>query len=398
MSGARYRYRAANTAGVLVEGEIDAVSEEGAIDILRQRSLWATDVWPREAPRKRRVRRNVPAGALATTTRVIATLLASGVSLDSALRYASTQSPAEPLRAAFSAVRLDVRNGRAFSDALSAHAVFPPLFSALAATGEETGSLAAALTRLAEHFERTDELRSRLQSALLYPLLLGGAALVGMTVIMLVVVPRFAVLLEQTGSAPPVSTRMLMTLSRSLTAGWPIILLLALGGFLWWRQWYANPQHKRRFHAQRLSWPIIGNFERALSAARYTRTLALTLPSGVSLLAAMQLSRITVDNFALRDQLEAAEAQVRAGSALASATQSSLPPLASELLSAGEAAGALPELAARAAEALDAETQRALTRAITLVEPMMILLFGSLIGFVALGLLQAIYGINASTL
>lgn len=398
MTATRYRYRAANATGALVEGEIDAASEQGAIDVLRQRSLWATDVWPREVPRKARVRRDVPAGALATTTRVIATLLASGVSLDSALRYASTQSPAEPLRAAFATVRNDVRNGRAFSDALRVHHLFPPLFSALAATGEETGSLDTALARLAEHFERTDELRSRLQSALLYPLLLASAAFIGVAVIMLVVVPRFAVLLEQTGSAPPVSTRILMTLSRSVTAGWPIILLLTAAAFLWWRQWYANPQHQRQFHATRLTWPILGNFERVLSAARYTRTLALTLPSGVSLLAAMQLSRMTVQNVALRDQLEAAEAQVRAGHALASATESALPPLASELLAAGEAAGALPELAARAADALDAETQRALSRAITLVEPTMILLFGAVIGFVALGLLQAIYGINASTL
>lgn len=398
MSAMRFGYRAADASGALQEGEIDADSEQGAIDLLRRRALWVTELWPKQSATRVKSVKGVPPGALATVIRAMSTLLASSVPLEDALSYAATQSPSEELREAFSAVRADVRNGRSLADAFRAHKLFPPLFAALAATGESTGTLDGALARLAEHLERTDELKARIRAALLYPALLGGAAIVGVTVIMFVVIPRFSVLLEQAGGQLPWSTRMLVAISRAFTTGWPVLLMLAVAGVVAWRAWITREGSELRWHYARLNWPVVGELERQMGAARYTRTLALALPSGVDLLSAMQLARGTVANAALRTQLGESEAQVRDGKTLASATANTLPPLAVQLLHAGEASGALGALSARAADALDAEVQRQLSRAVTLIEPILILGFGSLIGFVALGLLQAIYGVNASTL
>ncbi|MEP6832747.1 MAG: type II secretion system F family protein [Gemmatimonas sp.] len=397
-AGVRFGYRAANAAGALEEGEVDATSEQDAVDTLRRRALWATEVWPKQSPRKIKRSRGTPAGALARDTRTFATLLTSGVPLEQALNYVAQHSLAAELRDGFSAVRTRVQSGVALSDALRLERVFPAMFPALAATGEATGTLDASLSRLADHLERADELRARLRAALLYPALLGVAAIVGVSVIMLVVVPRFAVLLQQAGGKLPLSTRLLMAVRNTFTVGWPAMLALAIGGALGWRQWIARPASRRQFHGARLRWPLVGDYERALAAARYTRTLAMALPSGVDLLAAMKLARGTVENLALAHQLEESEAAVRNGAALAASVANVLPPLAVQLLGAGEASGALAALSGRAADALEAETQRELANAVTLIEPILILGFGGLIGFVALGLLQAIYGINASTL
>ena len=395
---ARFGYRAANASGQVEEGEVDATSEQDAVDSLRRRSLWVTDVWPKNEARKIKRTRGTPAGTLSRDTRTLATLLMSSVPLEQALEYVALHSSANELREAFAAVRTRVHNGVALSDALRAERAFPALFGALAATGEATGTLDASLSRLADHLERADALRDRLRAALLYPALLGVAAIVGVSVIMLVVVPRFAVLLQQAGGKLPLSTRLLMAVSDTFTHGWPVMLALAITGVLGWRQWIARPNSRRQFHASRLHWPLLGDYERAMAAARYTRTLALALPSGVELLAAMRLARGTVENFAIVHQLEAAETAVRNGASLSASVANALPPLAVQLIAAGEASGALAALSSRAADALDAETQRELSNAVTLIEPILILGFGGLIGFVALGLLQAIYGINASTL
>ncbi|MDQ6612948.1 MAG: type II secretion system F family protein, partial [Gemmatimonadota bacterium] len=357
MADGRFGYRAANAAGAMVEGEIDAASEQGAVDALRRRALWVTEVWPQQAAAAARVSRALPSGALAVVTRALSTLLASGVPLDKALSYAATQSPAGQLRDAFTAVRADVRNGRALSDSFRAHEVFPSLFAALAATGEATGTLDSSLARLAEYLERRDELRARMQAALLYPSLLGGAAIVGVTVIMLVVVPRFSVLLQQMGGSLPLSTRLLMGFSTAVTRGWPLVLTVVLGVTLYARYWLGVSGNRARWHARRLHWPVSGNLERLIAGARYTRTLALALPSGVDMLAAMRLSRGAVENLALHAQLEGAEHRVREGATLATSVERALPPLAVQLLGAGEASGALAPLAARAADALDAEVQ-----------------------------------------
>ena len=153
----RYGYRAANASGAIEEGEIDASSEENAVDVLRRRSLWATEVWPKQRLRKIKRSRGTPNGTLSRDTRTLATLLASSVPLEQALNYVAMHSLAMELRSAFSAVRTRVQYGVALSDA--------------------TGTLDASLSRLADHLERADELRDRLRAALLYPALLGIAAI-----------------------------------------------------------------------------------------------------------------------------------------------------------------------------------------------------------------------------
>ena len=409
-SRARWQYRAANAEGVAVSGEIDALSERDAIDTLRRRSLWVVELVPlagsaREAggaaPRRaeflERLRQSDDRD-LAVVVRSVATLTGAGVPLFRALSYAVQEATGQRLRDAFGAVRDAVARGDSLSVAVGRHAVFPPMFAPLIAAGEASGTLDASLTLLADDLERRQALRSTVTSALVYPSILGAASLIGVVVILAVVVPRFGALIADSGGQLPVSTRALMMLSSLLVRGWWVWLLLAIGGALAVRYLWRDPAARRRIDASRLGWPVIGRLERTQAAASYTGTLAIGLRSGVSLLGSMALARGVVANAELAASLRDAEDRVRGGERVASAVSGLLPPLAERLLDAGEVSGDLAGLAARAAEAANGELQRAVALAVTLIEPVMILGFGGVVGFVALALLQAIYGLNATTM
>ncbi len=423
----RWRYAAADAAGTVVRGEIDATSEREAVDALRRRMLWVTslasvsrmsgttpsnvkqssDTGALGAPPGEtrgglrfslRSRRTTSARDLAVVTRAMATLVAAGVPLERALGYASAQAPDERSRRSFTAVRDAVRNGQPFSAAVGADTLFPRWFAPTLAAGEASGTLDASLLLLADHLERSDAVRSRLRSALTYPAVLGIASIVGVVVIMLVVVPRFADLIADNGGTLPLSTRLLIGLSSALARSWWLLLIAGALAVLAWRRTMADPTQQQRWHAALLRWPVVGPLERTRGGAAYTGTLSVALQSGVGLLKAMQLARQVVSNRQLQQDLEGAEQRVRDGGGLSVALDGILPPLAVRLLDAGEIGGDLAMLASRAAQTADADVQRALTQAVTLVEPALILGFGGLVGFVALALLQAIYGINAGSL
>jgi general secretion pathway protein F len=409
-SRARWQYRAANAEGVAVRGEIDALSERDAIDTLRRRSLWVVELLPltgaarevgdvgtRRAGVLERFRGSDDRD-LAIVVRSVATLTGAGVPLYRALSYAAQEATGQQLRDAFGAVRDAVARGDSLSVAVGRHAVFPPLFAPLIAAGEASGTLDASLTLLADHLERRQALRSTVSSALVYPSILGAASIIGVVVILAVVVPRFGALIADSGGQLPMSTRALITLSNVMVKGWWVWLGLVIGAALGARYLWRDPSARRRIDASRLGWPVIGRLERTQAAAAYTGTLAISLRSGVTLLGAMALARGVVGNAQLAVSLRDAEDRVRGGERVSTAVSGLLPPLAERLLDAGEVSGDLAGLAARAAEAANSELQRAVALAVTLIEPVMILGFGGVVGFVALALLQAIYGLNATTM
>ncbi|MEO7521504.1 MAG: type II secretion system F family protein [Gemmatimonas sp.] len=439
----RWRYHAADASGTDVSGEIAAATERDAVDALRRRSLWVTTLEPVIAAR-RDVRSDVATGApnaatcaatnttartsaanivlpvpraglslrtslpwlyrgaimseLAVLVRAMATLLSAGVPLDRVLAYASGPATGEELRRAFTTVRERVRAGDSLSAAVTRDPIFPGLFAPTVSAGESSGTLDASLAALADHLERSEAIRAKLRAALLYPALLGVASVLGLAIILLVVVPRFAALIADAGGTLPWSTRALIGVSGLLERGWWAVLVGAGVGAALLPRWLAEPRNRARWDAWRLAWPIVGRLERSRAAAVYTGVLALALKAGVPLLSTMRLARGVVPNRALAASLEAAEDRVRAGGGIASALDGVLPPLSVRLLDAGEASGDLAGMAARAADAADSETQRVVSGAVALVEPLLILFFGALVGFVALALLQAIYGLNARTL
>lgn len=413
----KWAYRAADASGRESRGDVVASSAADAAAQLQGRALWVielapigtsaslgTDITgladrsPETVPAALRARWQRWSGgddeSLGVLTRSMATLLAAGIPVDRALDFAAS-GDATVWRTVFAEVRGSVRSGIPLSDALHAHPRLPTFFGSSVAAAEATGALAATFERLASTLERAARVRARVRTALVYPVVLGISSIVGTLVILLVVVPRFATLLSDTGGSLPLSTRLLVGLSSALSAGGWLLLPLLAFGVAWWQRAQRDPEQRVTWDARRLRWPVLGEFERQRDTARYLDTLALGLSSGVSLLRAMALSRATVRNTALSAALVPAEAHVRDGGGLAVALRDVLPPIASRLLEAGEAGGELSSLARRAADAAEESAERQLGRVVALIEPIMILGFGGVVAFVALALLQAIYGLNA---
>lgn len=430
-----WRYRAADAAGREVEGDVRAATAAEALAQLREQSLWVIELQPvgtaTTAPAdpsaagpgwQARVTAAVGTRwahwsgqdmeALAVLTRVVATLLAAGVPAERALDFASRESgerregnddgaagvASRTWREAFAAVQQRVRNGVPMSEAMAQESGLPPEFAPSVAAAEASGTLSHTFQRLAEVLERRAHVAARVRGALVYPLVLAMSSTVGTLVMLLVVVPRFATLLSDTGQALPFSTRVLLALSVFLTRGGWLVFPALLIGMAAFQRRLRDPERRLAWDARRLTWPVLGTFERQRDAARYLGTLALALDAGVSLLRGMSLARGTVHNRAYAARLMPAEARVRDGAALSEALTGALPPLAQQLLQAGESGGALATLATRAADAADEAAERQLGRLVALIEPAMILGFGGVVALVAIALLQAIYGLNVGAL
>jgi type II secretory pathway component PulF len=216
----------------------------------------------------------------------------------------------------------------------------------------------------------------------------------GVIVLLGFVIPRFATILEDVGGSLPATTRMLMMASAVVTGGWWAWLLLGTVAAYAIPTALANPAYRRRWHSVRLDLPWIGDLERKYVTARFARTLGLVLRSGIPVLPALKIARTAAGNMIIQEGLERASGAVSEGIALAPALTGTLPPLAVQMIAVGEESGHLEDLCLRVADSYDSEVRRTLRTTVALIEPAMILLFGSLVGFVALAMLQAIYGIN----
>jgi type II secretory pathway component PulF len=294
-------------------------------------------------------------------------------------------------------VRRSVQGGASLADALGYHPrYFSPLVVAMVEAGEASGALEIVFQQIADHLEESAELRSQIQTALLYPALMAVVASLGVAVLLLFVVPRFSAMLEEVGGTLPLTTRMLVAGSGLLTGwGWLWLALLAAAVF-GVRQAFMDPEVRRRWHGARLGWPWVGELERRYATARFARTLGLLLKSGVAIVPALKIARSSVSNEKFRAGIERAAQGVAQGSALAPVLSGTLPPLALQMIAVGEESGRLEDLCLRVANTYDGEVRRVLRALVAMIEPAMILIFGALVGFVALAMLQAIYSINTS--
>jgi type II secretory pathway component PulF len=384
--------------GDLVDGIVQATTQQEAIEELRRRALVpvtlsAGDQTPAAGGRWRVSR----ADALATAVRTLAALVSGGASLERALRFAATQGGHPDVAATLDGVRTDVLAGQSLASAFrSRTALFGTLAPALVRAGEESGTLDSALGRLADHLEAARELRARLQGALLYPALLGVIAGLGVLVLLGFVVPRFVAMLDAAGAALPLSTRILVGTSAWVTRfGIAAVVAVALAAIvIRWR--LRDPDVRMRWHALRLRVPLAGRLELEAWTGRFARTLGVLLDGGTPLLTALRISRDGIPNESLGRRLDQAISRVERGERLAAALDGILPAIAVQLLAIGEESASLGAAAARVADTLELGVQRSLRQAVGLLEPALIVAFGGLVGFIALAMLQAIYSINAS--
>jgi general secretion pathway protein F len=395
-----FRYRASTDAGEIVEGVLRATSRDAALRELRRQQLWPVAVDPVVTRTAVSIRLGVTSAArrrgVAGWVRTVATLIEAGAPLDRALGVAHGQATHPDVVRGAQAIRTAVQGGSSLTEAMRQQPVlFEPLHVGVVRAGEAAGALDTALTTLAGYLDDDLALRAQLTSALIYPALMATVATLGMLVLLLFVVPRFSALLADLGGAMPASTQALIVIGAVVTRGWWIFALVAAVAVIGTRRALAVPDTRLRWHARRLTLPVIGTLERAMATARFTRALGLMLSGGLPLMPALRLARSGVTNHAIAADLERVAGEVARGQPLGPALAGVLSPMAVQLLAVGEESGKLDILCLRAAAQHDEEVRGTLRTLASLLEPALILLFGAIVGFVALAMLQAIYAVNA---
>jgi len=281
---------------------------------------------------------------------------------------------------------------------MSAHpGLFPPFYLGLVRAGERSADLPAAFTRLAAQLERDEDVRSRLTSAAIYPVLLAVVGTVAILILMLFVLPRFAAVLEGAGARLPRSTRLLLTISSAGRAHWPLLiapLAIVPPAVVWLR----TEDGARVWAKAQLTLPVVGAFRRVVLAARFARLTSVLLASGTPVLGALDNAAASLADPVASEALVKVRARVREGARLSTALQEMtlFPALFTQLVALGEETGQMHEFLRKAADLFDQRSERALSRIVVLAEPVMIVVLAIIVGSVALSMLQAIYGVNAS--
>lgn len=398
---ADYDYLALDTGGRERRGSVAAASVEDARARLDKRRFYVVRIEP-TAPGTARATPLLSFGALARRklsgkqltlfTRQLATL-ALVTPLEEALRTIARQSEADAPRVVLDTVHAGVLEGRRLSDAMGREPKsFPPLYRAMVSAGESAGTLPQILERLAELLERQAAIRSKVTTALAYPIVLALVALFVVMALMIFVVPRVVEQFDTVGQALPLLTRVVIGISNLLANYWWALLLgLALIGLIAW-QALRDPATRLRFDAALLRLPLLGRLIRDLHAARMARTLSTMVAGRLPLLEGLILTTATIHNRALARASDEIVEAVRTGGSLSAAMRrvAVFPPLLVYLAASGESSGQLDLMLGKAADYLEREFDGFTATALSLLEPAIIVVMGGVVAAIVLSILLPI--------
>jgi len=401
---AEYAYKAATMEGKVVEGKMEA-SDQGAVSLrLQEMSLIPirvgaaakSSVLSREIPwpwKRRRVRRK----DLLVFTHELHTLVRSGIPLDRSLAVLAKLAESPVLGEVIQDVLRKVKEGKSFSEALGEHpGAFPKIYVNMVHAGEVGGVLEEILGRLTTFLETSENLRSYVVSALIYPALLSVVAVGSITVMTMFVVPRFSAVFKDMGVPLPLPMVILQGLSDLLNGYWWLLLgsLLLVGFYL--KRFHENPEGRLKWDRWLLRIPLWGPVVRKIEVARFSRTLGTLLHSGVPLLQGMNIVREILSNQGIATTIEPIRNGIKKGEGIAQPMKQSgvFPPLAMHLIEVGEESGKLDTMLIQVAEVYDVEVRNAIKNLIAFFEPALILAMGLIIGTIVVSMMMAIFSIN----
>ncbi len=397
-----YKYRAKKGPDEILEGTVDAQTEKEAIDKISHLGYLPVNLEEQGQVVEAVVSVNkykikVRSRDITIFSRQLASLLRSGVPILDALNIISRQTESGNLKIILHQIHDSVKDGTNFSYSLSQYnKVFSSLYIAMIRAGEDTGKLPEVLLRISEHQGKQEEMLSRLRMALAYPLLMLFVG-IGTVIFMLTfVMPRLTGLFINMGQELPMPTRILISLSNNLRSGgfWIIAALVFVFAIIK-RQLNTKPG-RFAFSVFKLHLPFFGNFILKAELARFSRTLELLLKNGISILKAIDVAIPVLDNEVLKDHLRQCYMELEHGGSLGNSLKKSniFPMFMSNLIGVGEASGNLDDALGEVASAYERDTDETMRTLSSLLEPVMILVMGLIVGFVVMAMLLPIFEIN----
>lgn len=396
-----FEFTALDTDGRTRKGVLEGDTPRHVRQQLRERGLTPLNV---EETRQREARKGIRAGGrgisatdLAVLTRQLATLTGAGLPLDECLHAVASQTEKPAIKSKLLAVRSRINEGHSLAEALGDFpAVFPELYRATVAAGEQTGHLEVVLSRLADYTENRQQLIQSISQALIYPAVLTFTALAVVSLLLGYVVPQVVQVFADIGQALPWLTRALIAVSGFVRSfGAPILVLLIAAGF-GWRHMLRNEAIRRRYHEFLLRLPLIKKLVRGVNTARFTRTFSILTASGVPVLEGMHISANVMGNLPMREAVVEAASRVREGSSLQLALEQSscFPPLVLHLIGSGETSGKLEEMLERASLNQERELENRISILMKIFEPALILVMGAVVLTIVLAILLPIFDLN----
>lgn len=399
-----YRYKAVAPNGESQEGEMEGLAQVAVVERLQGMGLIPIRVEEAVAGTERVEtglalfrKKRISQDEVAAFTREIATLLRAGLPLDRSLEILVGLSPNERVRQLLAQVREDVRGGAALSAAMEAQSgVFSRFYLNMIRAGEAGGALDVVLQRLSEFMERSKELRETVKSALIYPAILVGVAVLSVAVLLVWVVPQFSQMFEESGKALPLPTQVVIAAGDTVQHYWWAMILGAIGIYSWFSRQLQQPESRYKWDKRFLALPLLGDLVGKLEVARFSRTLGTLIGNGVTLLTALSIVKETLSNTVMSEGLGVVAAQLKEGKGLGGPLMETglFPQLAVHMVMVGEETGKLQEMLIRIADVYDREVQNAVKRMLALMEPALILGLGLVIGGIIMSVLVAILSVN----
>jgi type IV pilus assembly protein PilC len=387
-----YEYTAKNAAtGQILKGSFEAATRDDLLGHLRKNRLVLVTM--REAQKEIRI--NLPGSGIGTRdvvifTRQFATMINSGLPLVQSLNILAQQTENPKLKDITRAVVFDVEAGNTLADAFSKHpTAFSQLYVNMVAAGEAGGILDTILLRLATFLEKNDKLIRKVKSAMIYPGVIMSVAAGAIAILLIFVIPVFKTMFTDAGVALPAPTRLVIWLSEFLQTFWWAVLVGIGLVFFAVKKYYDTSGGKRRIDGFLLGMPVLGDVLRKSAVARFTRTLGTLISSGVSILDGLEITAKTAGNTVIQDAIMASRASIAGGDTIAAPLEKSgvFPPMVISMIAVGEQTGGLDEMLAKIADFYDDEVDVAVSGLLSMLEPMMILFLGVIVG----GMIVAMY-------
>ena len=398
-----YFYKATTVQGENVEGSMEGKDEEMVVQNLHQLGYIPIRITsPQEMEARLHVpsffkKRRVGIKSLLTFTQELSTLVAAGLPIDRSLQILGHLTENERMKETVRDVLKKIEGGSSLAEALGNHPrLFSKLYINMVKAGESGGFLETILSRLAQYLQSMKELREYLISVMIYPLILTMVSGLSIAILVTFVIPRFGKIFSDMGQAIPLPTQIVLAFSHYVKGYW----WAGLGGialiYFGLKMYTQDEERRFRWDRFKLRWMIIGDLTKKVEVARFSRTLGTLLQSGVSILPAFNLVKEISQNLAISRSITYVHDRLREGKGISKSLEETnvFPPLAVHMIGVGEETGRLNEMLLKVAETYEEVFQNAVKRFVSLLEPLIILVMGAVVGFIVISMLLAIFSIN----
>lgn len=394
-----FAYVGRNRQGAVKKGELTAKTRDEAVDQLRKQQVVVTSLEEKSGGGKFKL--NIGSGLtdkdLVVFTRQFGTMINAGLPLIQCLDILSTQSENKVLRETVGDVKNSVEAGSTFSDALKRHPkVFDDLYVNMIHAGEVGGLLDTILTRLAKHIEKAMKLKGQIKSAMVYPTAIVGVAVVIISVLMVWVIPVFAQMFTEMSGGKvglPGPTQIVINVSNFFQSFWYAMFGAVAGAIFAIKRYYATVNGRVVIDRLLLKMPIVGDLIRKASVAKFTRTLGTLITSGVPLLEGLSICAKTSGNKVIEEALMNARVSISGGKTISEplAKCNVFPKMVTHMIAVGESTGALDAMLGKIADFYEDEVDQAVETLTSLLEPIMMVVLGTIIGFIVVAMYLPIF-------